>query len=235
MVEQRPDRGANWAYVSLVTVLPGLSLDPKLALGVQFVVFEAVAIGLAAWYGLWQALPLATAAIGISTLGSAVMVSLSERIHALDPPIRYRRLLFDSSVDVVMGVVAFIALATYLLVDAQGTGMGLFERLFGESLPAPAVYFTLLVAWDLAYRIGTGWWVSVTGLWRAVAFGDRFDGAAAAGYVRTDLLTMGFAGLQLVLVPVFWPDWFLVVVVLGHVGAVFVVSGLAIGVQRLRR
>lgn len=235
MAHQRPDRSGSWAYVSLVTVLPGLSLDPLLALGVQFVVFEAGAIGLAAWYGLWQALPIATAAIALSTLGSAMMVSLSDRINALEPPEPYRRILFDSSVDVVMGVVAFIALATYLLVDARGPGMELFERVLGVSLPALAVYFALLVAWDLAYRIGTSWWVSVTGLWRAVAFGDRFDGAAAAGYVRTDLLTMGFAGLQLVLVPLFWPDVFLVVVVLGHVGAVFVVSGLAIAIQRLRR
>lgn len=235
MAHQRPDRSGSWAYVSLVTVLPGLSLDPLLALGVQFVVFEAGAIGLAAWYGLWQALPIATAAIALSTLGSAMMVSLSDRINALEPPEPYRRILFDSSVDVVMGVVAFIALATYLLVDARGPGMELFERVLGVSLPALAVYFTLLVAWDLAYRIGTSWWVSVTGLWRSVAFGDRFDGAAAAGYVRTDLLTMGFAGLQLVLVPLLWPDVFLVVVVLGHVGAVFVVSGLAIAIQRLRR
>ena len=59
MVEQRPDRGANWAYVSLVTVLPGLSLDPKLALGVQFVVFEAIVLIVAGVYGRWTAVPAA--------------------------------------------------------------------------------------------------------------------------------------------------------------------------------
>lgn len=234
MAGQRPDGRGGWAYVSLVTVLPGLSINPFVALGAQFVVFEGAAIVLAATYGLWQALPLATGAITITTLGSALMVSLSDRIHSLEPPDPYRRLLFDSSVDVVMGLVAFIALVTYLLVDAGG-GMGLFERLLGVSLPAPVAYFTLLVAWDLSYRIGIGWWASVTGLWRAIAFGKRFDETAAAGYVRTDVLTMAFAGLQLGLVPFLWADQFLVIVVLGHVGAVFAVSGLAIGIQLRRR
>ena len=98
----------------------------------------------------------------------------------------------------------------------------------------PVVYFALLVGWDLCYRIGTGWWASVTGLWRTVAFGGRFDERTRRSYVRLDALTIAFAGLQLLLVPFLWTDRFLSVVVLGHVGMVFLVSSLSVALQLWR-
>lgn len=229
------DRGrGGWAYLSLVEVLPGRPPATSLALAGQFLVFEAAALGLAAGYDIWAAVPVATVAITISTLGSGLMMRLNDRIRALSPPSRYRRLLFDSSVDVVMGLVAFLFLVTYLLVDARGPGPDALDTLLGSPLPAPAVFLSLVVGWDLAYRIGIGWWASVTGLWRAVVYTDRFDPATKRAFARADGLTIGFAALQLLLVPFLWPVQPLALLVLGHVLAVLAVSGLAIAVGRLR-
>lgn len=226
--------GGGWAYVSLASLVPGRSYDPAVALTGQFLGFTAVAVGLAAWYGRWELLPLATAAIAVSTAGSGLMVALDARVRALDPPPAYRRLLFDASLDVVMGLVAFIAFLTYLLLEASGPAPGFLGARLGEPLPALAVAFTLVVAWDLSYRIGTAWWAGLTGLWRTVAFGRELDRPARAGYVRTELLVAGFAALQLLLVPFLWPDRLLALLVLGHVAAVLAVSALSIGLLRTR-
>lgn len=223
-----PLESGGWAYVTLVSAVPGLSLSPRSALAVQFLVFESIAVGLAAWYSRWGALLVGTIAIGVATLGSGLMLLLTDRVRALDPPARYRQVLFDSSIDVVMGLVAFIGLLTYLLVSGPGT---LLQRVLGDPVPTPAVFFALLVAWDLSYRIGTAWWASITGLWRAASFGRRLPSTVRRQYVRVDLLTLGFAGFQLLLVPFLWADRLLAWLVVGHVAAVVVVSSLAIGLQ----
>lgn len=215
---------AGWTYVSLISTLPGLSLTPRRALALQFVSFEGAAVTLSAWYGLWAALPFATVAIAVATAGSGLMVTLSDRIQSLDPPEPYRRALFESGVDVVMGVVAFVVLGTYLLVAPGGPNQDPVAGYFGGRLPAAAVAFGLLVGWDLCYRIGTAWWASITGLWRSARFRRGFDRHSRRAYRRLDLLTMGFAGLQLLLLPFIWADPVLVVAVIGHVAAVVVVS-----------
>lgn len=224
----------GWAYVSLVAAVPGLSTDNRSAVTVQFGLFEGTAIILAAIYDLWQLLPFATTAIVISTLGSYLMVSLSDRIQSLNPPESYRRTLFDSSIDILMGLVAFITLITYLFIDAISSRVGLVEQLFGASPPALVVFFALFVAWDLTYRIGIVWWTSITGLWRTITFRTEETDSAHNGYLRADLYTIVFAGLQLLLAPFLWPDRLLVLFLVGHVLAVLVVSGLAIGLQRTR-
>lgn len=225
------ERG-GWAYVSLVSALPGVTLSERAALAVQLLVFEGGAVALSAATGRWDALPLATAAVVVATAGSAAMLSLSRRIRALAPPERYRRTLFDSSVDVVMGLVAFVALGTYLLLGARSPDGGLLVRLLGDPLPALPVAFGLLVAWDVCYRIGTAWWVSITGLWRTVAFGSGFDPATRRGYLAIERRVLGFAALQLALVPLLWPERPLALAVLGHVLAVLAVSGLTIALLR---
>lgn len=225
-------RGGGWAYVSIVSALPGVDIDTRVALAAQVLLFECAAVALAAWYGLWDALPVATVAVGVATAGSGLMVALTDRIRRLRPPEAYRHVLFDSSIDVMMGTVAFVALVTYLFVAGDGATGGLLMRLLGDPPPAPAVFLALLVAWDLCYRIGTGWWASVTGLWRAVRFAPGMAEATRRGYVRTDLLTIAFAGLQVLLVPFLWEDRPLALLVLGHVAAVVVVSSLAIVLQR---
>lgn len=232
MDEDPAQRRGGWAYVSIVSALPGVDVDTRVALAAQFLLFEGAAVGLAATYGRWSALPVATAAVLVATAGSAMMMSLSDRIRRLGPPEPYRHVLLDSSIDVVMGTVAFVALVTHLYVGGQGPSTGLLERMLGERPPAPAVFLGLLIAWDLCYRIGTGWWASVTGLWRTVRFGRTFDEATRAAYRRTDRRTIAFAGLQVVLVPFLWPDRVLAFLLLGHVAAVVVVSGLAIVLGR---
>ncbi len=222
------DPRGGWAYVSLVSALPGVTLSERAALAVQLLLFEGGAVALSATTGRWDALPLATAAIVVATAGSAAMLSLSRRIRALAPPERYRRMLFDSSVDVVMGLVAFVALGTYLLLGARSPDGGLLVRLLGEPLPALPVAFGLLVAWDVCYRIGTAWWVSITGLWRTVAFRAGFDPATRRGYLAIEARVLGFAALQLALVPLLWAERPLALAVLGHVLAVLAVSGLTI-------
>lgn len=223
-----PLESGDWAYVTLVSAVPGVSLGPRSALAVQFFLFEGIAVGLAAWYGRWEALLFATTAIGVATIGSGLMLLLSDEVRALDPPPRYRQALFHSSIDVVMGLVAFIGLLTYLLVSGRGT---LLQRVVGDPVPAPAVFFALLVAWDLSYRIGTAWWASITGLWRAVSFGRGLPAAVRQNYARVDLFTLAFAGVQLLLVPFLWGDRVLAWLVIGHVVAVAIVSSLAIGLQ----
>lgn len=225
---REPLESADWAYVTLVSAVPGLSLDSRAALAVQFLLFEGVAVALAAWYGRWEALLFATIAIGVATIGSGLMLLLSDKVRALDPPARYRQALFHSSIDVVMGLVAFIGLLTYLLISGRGT---LLQRVLGDPVPAPAIFFALLVAWDLSYRIGTAWWASITGLWRAATFGRGLPTSVRQKYARVDLYTLAFAGLQLLLVPFLWGDRVLAWLVIGHVVAVAIVSSLAIGLQ----
>lgn len=228
-----PDTGTSggWAYVSLVSAVPGLSPDNRSAITVQFAVFEGTALILAAIYDLWELLPLATTAIIISTLGSYLMVDLSDRIHSLNPSKTYRRLLFDSSLDILMGLVAFITLLTYLIIDVSSPGNGLLERLVGDPLPPSVVFFALFVAWDLTYRIGIGWWTSITGLWRTIILRTASTDQPINRYTRADLITILFAGLQLLLIPFLWSDRVLTFLILGHVLAVVVVSSLAIGLQ----
>jgi hypothetical protein len=159
---------SGWAYVSIVSALPWLSMGGRRAIALQFVLFEGVAVALGVWYARWSALALGTVAIAVASAGSYLMLGLTDRIQRLDPPTSYRRAVFDSSIDVVMGVIAFVALVTYLLVDAGSPG--LLEWYLGAPLPPLAVFFALVVAWDLCYRIGTGWWAAITVLWRSACY-----------------------------------------------------------------
>jgi hypothetical protein len=123
-------------------------------------------------------------------------------------------------------VLAFIALVTYLFVTGGATGATPFvERLFGTEPPVLAVYLMLLVLWDVCYRIGTAWWASVVSLWRSVRY--RFDRPTARALRRADLEVVGFSTAQLVLVPFVRSEPVIVAVIVGHVAAVWVVSGLS--------
>lgn len=226
--------GAGWTFLRIVGALPFVPRDPRFAAAAQVAVFGAGGVGAAAYYGAWRALPLAVVAVLVSAIGSVLMGSLSRRIRALDPPPAYRGLLFDSGFDVVMGLVAFIALVSYLLVDGIGPGSGLVERLLGPSPPGPAVFLGLVLAWDLTYRIGIGWWASVTGLWRAIRFTDGMDRATRTAYARADSRTIAFAAVQLPLVAVLPGEPVLRWLVVAHVLAVVLVSGLAIVLGRGR-
>jgi hypothetical protein len=135
-----------------------------------------------------------------------------------------------------MGVVAFVAFVTVLLVSPTGADGGLLVRLLGEPLPALPVAFGLVVAWDLCYRIGTAWWASLTGCWRTITIvtggGPALDPVARAALQRIDALVVGFAALQLLLVPALAAEPLLAAALVGHVVAVALVSGTAIALLR---
>jgi len=140
----------------------------------------------------------------------------------LSTPPEHKRLLFGSSIEIVLGVLAFIALLTYLIAW-DGT---LLDRLFGPNPPLPVVYLTLLILWDLTYRIGTSWWSAVVALWRAVNVDLSPQEASRAK--RLDAENIGFSVIQLALVPFLVGEPVLLGAVVGHVLAVAIVCTAAI-------
>lgn len=224
----RPDEfGSTWVYESIVGALPGITVPPLAAVGIQFGVFQGGILVLALWYGFWDAAVAGTVAVIVAAAGSYIMTRMGQQIRTLDAPIAYRRLLFGSSVEVVLGVLAFVALVTHLFVfDPRQSSDPLLTALFGSEPPMLVIYFTLLVLWDLAYRIGTGWWASVVAVWRSYVY--EFDAPTRRAYRRIDAWNVAFGGIQLLLVPLLLDHPVLLVVVVGHVCAVTVAAGLSI-------
>jgi len=221
-----PAFGETWVYESLVGAIPGVSLSPRVAVGLQFAGFELAVIVLAAIYGLREAAIAGTVAVAVAAAGSAAMLDLGTRVRARDAPAPYRRLLFGSSMEVVLGLLAYVALLTYLFVYDPREGSTLVAELLGEDPPLTAVYLLLLVSWDLCYRIGTGWWAAVAALYRSRRF--TFDAETAAAFRRLDLRTAGFALVQLALLPPLLPHPPLAVAVGGHVLAVWAVVAASV-------
>jgi hypothetical protein len=230
----RPQYGDAWVYESLVGALPGVRLSPWQAIALQVGLFEAALVVVAGVYGLWAALLPATVAVVVAAVGSLVMLTFARWTRAATPPSTYRRLLFGSSIEVVLAVLAFVALVTHLFVfDPRTASPTLVETLFGPDPPVVAVYLMLLVLWDLCYRIGTSWWAAVVGLWRARRY--EFDPETAAALRRTDLLNVAFGLTQLGLLPFLGSQPVLAVAVGGHVVAVTLVSATARLSQKVSR
>lgn len=223
----QPEYGETWVYEGIVGAVPGLDLDQRTALLVQFVGFETAVLLLAWYYGLWWAGLAGTAAVVVTTAGSAHMVRIGRRARGARVPDAYRRFLFASNVEVVLTVFAFSALLTYLFV-VDG---GLLESLLGSDPPAPAVFLFLLLVWDVCYRIGAAWWSSVAALWRSVLF--RVDAETRRELRIADAETAAFGLLQLALVPFLLDQPLLLVLLVGHVCAVLVVTSLAIALCRV--
>jgi hypothetical protein len=228
----RPDYGETWAYESIIGALPGVELSSAEAIGIQLLIFETAVLALAWYYGLWTAAIAGTAAVLVAAVGSLEMLRISRAARASVTPEPYRQLLFSSSIEVVLAVLSFIALITHLFVFDPRNGGLLVERLFGPDPPVLVVYLTLLVLWDLCYRIGTGWWASVVGLWRSVRY--RFDPETAATLRRADRETLLFGVVQLILVPFLREHPVLLAALVGHVVAVTVVSGTSLVLLRVR-
>lgn len=222
-------RGEDWAYLNIVGALPGWTPALPVALAIQFAGFGSGAVVVAHVFDQWMALPAAIVAIGVATAGSGLMTIVSDRIREADPPAGYRNLCFGSSIDVVMGVVAFVAFLTFALTRDPP---GVVGTIISPEAPAPAVFLALMVIWDLCYRIGTAWWASVVGAWRSVVHATTIDAATRHQYVVADALVLAFAGIQLALVPFVWGTA-LAWLVVGHVIAVALVSGGSIGRLRL--
>jgi hypothetical protein len=229
-----PDYGETWVYESIVSALPGIELSDRAAIAVQLGLFGVGVVVLAVVYDAWTAVPAGTAAVVVAAGGSVLMLRLGALVRSVSVSRAYRRMLFGSSIEVVLSVLAFIALVTYLfVVDPQGPGTPLVNELFGDEPPMVLVYFALLVLWDLCYRIGTSWWIAVVSLWRAVR--HPVDAETAATLRHADRLNVGFGALQLLLVPFVLGHPTLIVALAGHVLAVAVVSGLSYGLAGRRR
>jgi hypothetical protein len=227
-----PHYGETWVYESIVGAIPGLNISDRTALVLQFVLFEALVLVLAAGYGLWDAVPAATAAVVVAVAGSWLMLTFSRTVRGLEPPTVYRRLLFGSSIELVLSVLAFVLLVTYLFVVDPRSGPTLLSTLLGPSPPVVAVVLLLLVCWDVIYRIGACWWATVVGFWRAVRYG--FDAETTRRLVRLDVLNIGFAGVQMLLVPFVLDHPVLVAALVGHLAAVVVVATATVVLQRRR-
>jgi len=228
----RPEYGETWTYESIIGALPGINVSERAALVIQFAVFEAGVLALAAVYGLWEGALAGTAAVLVATAGSLEMLRISKLVRRADPPESYQRLVFGSSIEVVLGVVSFIGLVTYLFVYDPRAGTPLVSELLGPEPPVLPTLLTLLVLWDLCYRIGTGWWASVAALWRSIRLDFPPDHARLLA--RADLETMGFGLLQLLLVPFLLDHPILLFAVVGHVLAVATVTGLSLAVLYVR-
>ncbi|QKY20856.1 hypothetical protein B4589_010880 [Halolamina sp. CBA1230] len=225
-----PHLGETWVYESLVSAVPVVDLSDRTALLIQFVVFEAIMLATAAAYDLWTAVPAGTAAIVVAVAGSWLMLTFSRTVRHLQPPTAYRRLLFGSSIELALSVVAFVLFVTYLFVVDPRDGGSLLTDLLGADPPAVAVVLLLLVTWDVIYRIGACWWATVMGFWRALRFG--FDRETTRTLTRLDARNVAFAGLQVAMVPFVLGHPVLVGAVVGHLVAVVVVSIATVVLQR---
>ncbi|KAA9399271.1 hypothetical protein Har1130_13875 [Haloarcula sp. CBA1130] len=229
----RPEYGETWVYESIIGALPGIRLPTWAAMAIQLLIFEVAIIALSWYYEVWSAAIAGTVVVFVATIGSAEMLRISTLIRRIDVPPTYRALLFASNVEVVLSVLAYVALLTHLFVfDPQVSSMPLLGRLFGAEPPVLVVYLTLLILWDVSYRIGTGWWASVTGLWRSARY--RFDPETARVFIRADLEIWGFGVLQLVLVPFVLDQPVLLAALVGHVIAVTAVTAVSVGLLRYR-
>ncbi|MGQ4556372.1 DUF7530 family protein [Halobellus sp. GM3] len=225
--------GETWVYESIVGALLGLHLSDRQAITLQVGLFEVAVLLLAWWYDLGSAVLPGTVAVVVAAVGSVVMRRFGRRTRRLDLPEPYRRLLFGSSIEVVLGVFAFVALVTYVFVFAPRSAVPpLFERLFGSAAPVPVTFLTLLILWDLCYRIGTSWWAALVALWRSRRY--AFDAETVRALRRLDALNVAFALTQLAMVPFILDQPVLLLAVGGHVVAVAVVSTAAIWTLRVR-
>jgi hypothetical protein len=222
-----PEFGETWTYESIVGALPGIEVSTTLALVIQLGIFEVGVIVLAWYYDLWNVALAGSAAVFVAGVGSIEMVRVARRIRSVDMPGAYRRLLFGSNMEVVLAVLAFSAMLTYLFMPNPASGRAPFlDRLLGPNPPVLVVYFLLLVLWDVCYRIGTGWWATVTAVWRSYRY--PFNAEATRTFLRADIETIAFGILQLLLVPFVLDFPVLLSVLVAHVSAVVVVTSVSL-------
>lgn len=229
MNAERSPGASEWAYESIIRSVPGINASRNVALAVQLFGFEAAILILAVWYGRPEAAIAGTVAVGVSVAGSVFMLRLSNAVRREHAPQGYRELLFGSRIEIVLGLLAFFVLIVYVFVyDPRQPGEALLNSVLGERPPVLFVFALLVIGWDVAYRIGVGWWASVVGLWRSVRYGEDLSPQARTRFRRLDAATIGYAGVQLLLVPILSGHPLLQLAVLGHVVAVVLVSGTSI-------
>jgi len=225
----RPTGDTEWVYESIVRSVPIVNTSRRTALAVQFLGFEAAVLLLGWYHGLPEAAIAGTVGLLVAVGGSAFMLRLSSGFRSHNRPRRYLELLFGSRIEIVLGLVSFILLIVYVFVyDPQMNGPSLVSTLLGEQPPLLFTFVLLMIGWDVAYRIGVGWWACVTGFWRTVRYGNTLDAKKRRQFARLDAMTIGFASLQLLFVPILFGHPILQTIVVGHVVAVGAVSGASI-------
>ncbi|MFW6383978.1 MAG: DUF7530 family protein [Halodesulfurarchaeum sp.] len=229
MSGRRPAGSAEWVYESLIRSVPGVNASRGTALAVQFVGFEVAVLVLGWYHGRPEAAIAGTVGVLVAVAGSAFMLRLSRGLRASGGPDRYLELLFGSGIEIVLGLVSFTLLVVYVFVyDPQHGGETLVVDLLGERPSILYSFVLLMIGWDMAYRIGVGWWACVTGLWRSVRSAGTLSADTRRRFVRLDAMTVGFASLQLLTLPVLDGHPILQAAVLGHVVAVAGVAGVSI-------
>jgi hypothetical protein len=229
MSPDRPPGESEWVYESIVRSVPGVNASRRVALAAQLVGFEAALLFLAVRYDLPRAATAGTVAVVVSLVGSVFMLELSAAVRRNDVPAAYRHHLFGSGIEIVLGLLAFFVLLVYVFVyDPRQTGPSLLLSVLGDRPPVLAVFVFLAIGWDVAYRIGVGWWASVVGLWRSAHYGAELSPVSRGRLRRLDAATVGYASVQLLLVPVLAGHPLLQLAVVGHTGAVMLVSGASI-------
>lgn len=233
MNHDRPPGEREWVYESIVRSVPGVNTSRRVAVAVQFLGFELAVLLLGWYHGLPRAALAGTIGIVVSVAGSVFMLRLSRGFRTGTEPRQYLELLLGSRIEIVLGLVSFILLIVYAFVyNPQGGGPQLVTDLLGAQPPLLFSVVLLFIGWDVAYRIGVGWWACVTGFWRTVRFGGGLPGETRRRFARLDAMTIVFASLQLLVVPVLSGHPILQAAVLGHVVAVGVVSGASIALLR---
>ncbi|WP_330630365.1 DUF7530 family protein [Halocatena halophila] len=220
-----PEFGETWVYESIVMALPGIEISTPVAITIQIGLFECGVLLSAWYYDLWSAVGAGTVAVLVAAVGSVEMLRISTLVRGNQMPEPYRRLLFGSSIEVVLGVLTFVAVLTHLFVFDQAK---LLHELLGPNPPVLVVYLLLLILWDVSYRIGTGWWTSVTALWRTLYYRGTFEADTARALRRADIENISFGVLQLVLLPFLPNHTVLATALVAHVCAVSVVTGLSV-------
>jgi hypothetical protein len=214
----------SWVYEGIVGALPGIAVSPRVALLLQFLLFEAAVLALGVLYNLPEAAIAGTVAVVVSTVGSAELLRIGDQVREMPVPESYRRLLFGSNIEVVLSVLAYIALITHLFVFDPGQAeTPLLDGLLGTEPPVLGVYLMLLILWDVCYRIGAGWWASVAALWRTLRY--EFDPETRRLLRRSDGEIAVFGLVQGAFLPFLISQPVLFLVVAGHIAAVLAVTG----------
>lgn len=228
------DASESWTYETIVSSIPGVRVSNAVGYAVQLLGFAAAVVVLWLAYGLpTRVLWIGLTVVVVATLGSGEMIYISDVVRSTDASERYRRLLFNSQIELVMGLVAFFIFVVYLFVVNPRSGGGLLEYLLGDRPPVLVVFMMLVLVWDVCYRIGTAWWAAVCGLWRALV--ETPAAATRRPYRRLDTVILLFSVSQLLLLWVAGGDRFLTAVLVGHVGAVTVVTVLVVTIERRKR
>lgn len=217
--------GETWVFESIVGAIPGVDVSERRALAIQFLLFEAIVVAVSVLFDRPNAVFPGTAAVLVATAGSALMLDVGRRIRTANLPREYRQLLFSTSIEVVLGVVGYAVVLTVLFVYQPRHGPTLLESVLGPTVPLLPAFLFFMILWDIAYRIGTGWWIALLAVWRSMRW--SVEDQIASEVRAIDRRNAVFGAVQLVLLPFVLEYHILAILLVGHVLAVLGVLAVA--------